>query len=157
MNWHKNFLIQPGQVFVVWTDGWRTGPGVLGLSPPLIGQGGDNGGLWLAYKDNKGDRVNETDGQGTCARLLVRFAGWLNAWDGRIFVWFSKNVFCCFWLLMHENLFRMRFIDFWNIGEWEWKVRELVLCVFLFIPIIMLSMQSNDEWWTLPRTINQTK
>lgn len=131
MSRNKNLWSGAGQVFVVWTDGWRTGPGVLGLSPPLIGQCGDNGGLWLADADNEGDRVNETDGQGTCAWLLVRFAGLLNAWDGRIFVWLSKNLFCCFWLLMHGNLFRMRFIDLEHWGVRMKSSRACFVCVFV--------------------------
>ena len=103
MNWHKNFVIQTGQVFVVWTDGWRTCAGVLGLSSPLIGQNRYKKALWLADTDNKVDRVNETDPGHLC--LIVSQICWLIKCFGWTYFCFpSKHFIWLFLTTMHENL-----------------------------------------------------
>ena len=149
MNWNKNLWSWAGQVFVVWTDGWRTGPGVLGLSPPLIGQVGDNGGLWLADMDNKGDRVNETDGRGTCAWLLVRFAGWLNAWDGRICLIVLEFIllFFTFWCIKPF----LNAID-WLLEHWGVRMKSSRAC---FVCVFVLSYHHviyAKQWWMMNPT-----
>ena len=148
MNWHKNFLIQPGQVFVVWTDGWRTCAGVLGLSSPLIGQLRYNSALWLADQDNKVDRVNETDPGHLC--LIVSQICWLIKYFGWTYFCFHPNIlFDCSWQRCMKTFYAIRFID---LKHWGVRMKSSRACFeFVFVHSYHRVIYAK-QWWMMNPT-----
>ena len=147
-----------GQVFVVLTDGWRTGAGVLRLSRPLIGQSWADPRFWLAETDNRADRVNETD-SGTCAWLLVRFADWLNAlallyllcgWkNNKWFLLYRWNISCPL---------DMKFIDLkhWGVRMKSSSLFCVCFCSFLSSCYLCKAMMNDEPYLESLFKLNKT-